>query len=104
MKSHHGNGRGKSGGGWFCHVRDESGSCQWAYCVRRARGMTMTFKVFPDDSDQILLRSDCRYGAGRGEWHHPGQCRLTELEMLQAAALSALRGRETAARVPAARN
>jgi hypothetical protein len=97
MKSHHGNLRSKRGG-WFCHVRDESGNCQWAHCVRQANGDSLIFNVFPEDSDQIISKSDCLYGAGRGEWHYPGQCRFTELDLLKAAAQMALRARDIVGR------
>jgi hypothetical protein len=98
MKSHHAKGGGKRRG-WFCHVRDASGRCQWAYCVRQGKGATMIFKVFPDDSDQVFLKSDCLHGAGRDEWHYPGQCRLSEREILIAAAETAAREKCIAGRV-----
>ena len=79
-----GDGGGRlAGGGWFAHVRDQFGECQWAFCVSRARGETMDFKVLAAGTDQAIWRPSCSQGSGRGQWHHPDQCHMTDAELRQ---------------------
>jgi hypothetical protein len=79
-----GDGKGRlAGGGWFAHVRDQFGGCQWAFCISRAHGSAMDFKVLAAGTDQAVWRPHCSHGAGSGQWHHPGQCQMTDAELRQ---------------------
>jgi len=44
----------------------------------------MDFKIFAAGTDQSIWRPNCSHGAGNGQWHHRGQCHMTDNELQQA--------------------
>lgn len=68
-------------GGFFVHLRDQFGRCQWAFVTAQTKGQNLNLKVMPNDPDHSLWRPNCCHGAGKGEWHHPDQCAMTTKQM-----------------------
>ena len=82
-------------GGFFVHLRDGFGRCQWAFVTARISGQDLNLKVIPNDPDHTLWRPCCKHGADKHQWHHPDQCQMTSAEIREdeEKALAGVRGK-----------
>ncbi len=68
-------------GGFFVHLRDQFGRCQWAVVTAQHPDKRLNLKVIPNDPDQMVWRPKCAHGAGHGEWHFEDQCKMTTAQI-----------------------
>jgi len=66
-----------SKGGFFVHLRDQFGRCQWAFATAQVKGSVLNLQVIPNGPEQLCWRPNCSHGPDKGQWHYgPDQCNM----------------------------
>lgn len=68
-------------GGFFVHYRDDFGRCVWAFVTAAHSGQRLNLKEVPNSPDPLMWRPGARHGAGKGCWHFPDQCDMTDAQI-----------------------
>ena len=81
-------------GGFFVHYRDDFSRCVWAFVTAAGPGQCLNLKEVPNSPDPIMWRPGVSHGAGKGQWHFPDQCGMTDSQIREdeAAAVSPVLG------------